>query len=180
MRTFKKVGFTAGLVLLASLAVIVPASYAQVTNQATEMTFNQPVRIPGQVLPAGTYWFTIPDNGFGLNNIVRIYNADGTKLISQLYARTTDKTGGFGEEVTVNGVHWPTGKLVLIFARGQNEGRNQGPPALLAWYYPGRTDGHAFVYSSRRQKGLDEEKHETVAINVGHTITVGRDMAAFG
>ena len=157
------------------LAIIVPASYADVSNQATEMTFNQPVRIPGQVLPAETYWFTIVDDIGGSNDVVRIYNADGSKVISTLDARTTDLTGGFGDEVTVDGVRWPTGKAVLTFA----EGRNGQPAALLDWYYPGRTDGHEFVYRSERQKQLDEEKHETIAINVGDTITVDSSPATF-
>ena len=172
MLTLKKVGLIGGLTLLA-LAIIVPASYADVSNQATEMTFNQPVRIPGQVLPAGTYWFTIVDDIGGSNDVVRIYNADGSKVISTLDAGTTDLTGGYGDEVTVDGVRWPTGKVVLTFA----EGRNGQSAALLDWYYPGRTDGHEFVYSSERQKQLDEEKHETIAINVGDTITVGSSPA---
>ncbi len=42
----------------------VPAIHAQtVSNQATQVIFNQPVRIPGHTLSAGTYWFTVDDNG---------------------------------------------------------------------------------------------------------------------
>jgi len=173
MRTIKRVGFIGGFALFV-LAFIAPSSYADVSNQATEMTFNQPVRIPGQVLPAGTYWFTIPDSSTpGSLDVVQIYNADGTKVISTLIARPTDLTGGWGQEVTVNGVRWPTGKLVLTFA----EGRNQHPAALLDWYYPGRTDGHEFVYSSRRQRQLDEEEHKTVAINGAGKVLIGSSLA---
>lgn len=174
MCTLKKVGFIGAFALLV-LAFIAPASYADVSNQATEMTFNQPVRIPGQVLPAGTYWFTVPDTINGSMDVVQIYNTDGSKLISTLNARTTDVTGGWGQEATINGVHWPTGKLVLTFA----EGGNLQPAALLDWYYPGRTDGHEFVYSGRRQKQLDEERHETIAINVADKVTIGSSPAGF-
>lgn len=174
MQIFKKAAIVGGFALLA-LVITAPDSFAQISNQATEMTFNQPVRIPGQVLPAGTYWFTVLDNINGSKNVVQIRNADNTKLFATLLTRTTDLTGGWGQEATINGVRWPTGKLVLTFAEGQN----QQPPALLDWYYPGRTDGHQFIYSDQRQKQFDEENHQTVPISVANEVTIGSSPAGF-
>ena len=53
--------FVAILFLLAVL-VALPAARADQSNQATKVTFSQPVQIPGRVLPAGTYWFELPED----------------------------------------------------------------------------------------------------------------------
>lgn len=161
MRTVMKVGLIGGLFLMA-MSLCVPASRADAMNQATKMTFNRPVRVPGRVLPAGTYWFMVLDGNTGQLNVTEIYNANHSKLLTTLETESTDKTGGYGEEATVDGIHWPTGKLVLTFA----EGAKRQPLTLLDWYYPGNTDGHRFVYSNRREKQLNEEKHETMAVKV--------------
>lgn len=165
----------AGGVLL-GVSMVAPPAKADVSNQAMEVTFQQPVRIPGQVLQPGTYWFTLPANAgvsSTLNN-VEITNADGTKVIADLHTQLSDPAQ-FGQEVMVNGVKWPTGKAVVTIA----EGASGQPATLLSWYYPGRTDGHQFVYSSRRQRQLDEEKHVTLSFRPGDAIAIGRDMAAF-
>jgi hypothetical protein len=44
---------------LASLLVLSDAHASEI-DQATKLTFSQSVQIPGQVLPAGTYWFVVP------------------------------------------------------------------------------------------------------------------------
>ena len=56
MNTLKKV-LISGLAL-ASLLML-PVARGTEENQATKLTFNQPVEIPGHVLPAGTYWFVV-------------------------------------------------------------------------------------------------------------------------
>ena len=49
------------------------------------VTFTQPVEIPGQVLPSGTYTIELYET-FGNRHIVRIYNADRSKLIATVLA----------------------------------------------------------------------------------------------
>src|SRR5260370_8051195 len=56
------------------------AMMADEWNQATKLTFSEPVEVPGQVLPAGTYWFTLADNDSD-RNIVQICNADRPHLL---------------------------------------------------------------------------------------------------
>jgi hypothetical protein len=51
--------FIVALVLVSTIAV--PASRADELDQASKITFSQPVQIPGHVLPAGTYWFVLAD-----------------------------------------------------------------------------------------------------------------------
>ncbi len=41
--------------------IMLPAARADDHDQASKLTFNQSVQIPGQVLPAGTYWFVMGD-----------------------------------------------------------------------------------------------------------------------
>ena len=48
------------------------AAYADESDQATTITFSQPIQIPGQVLPAGTYLFKLA-SGDDLN-VVQIFN----------------------------------------------------------------------------------------------------------
>ena len=50
----------APIALLLAFLMVLPAARADQANQATKVTFNQAVQIPGRVLPAGTYWFTLP------------------------------------------------------------------------------------------------------------------------
>jgi len=40
--------------LLLAFAIILPAARADEYDQASQLTFSQPVQIPGHVLPAGT------------------------------------------------------------------------------------------------------------------------------
>jgi hypothetical protein len=59
------------------------AAHADVLNQETIITLNQPVDIPGHALPAGTYMFKVADNVTD-QNMVQIFNADGTKLYATI------------------------------------------------------------------------------------------------
>ena len=146
-----------------------------ISNQATQMTFEQSVRIPGHVLPAGTYWFKVLDSGSTGSdpNKVQVTNADGTKTIAELITQTADHAQ-FGQEAKQGDVHWPSGKVIITVAAG----RSNEPVTLLTWYYPGRTDGHRFVYPDREQKQIDEEMHHTLSFNPGDKVTIGKSLAA--
>ena len=75
----------AGLALC--LAFGLPA-FAQVSNQATQMTFTHPVEIPGKRLPAGTYWFTVLDSGPNGNpNEVQVKNGRWYKGAGYFHVR---------------------------------------------------------------------------------------------
>jgi hypothetical protein len=55
----QKTFITLGLVLAS--VIMLPAARANEYDQATKLTFNQSIQIPGRVLPAGTYWFVLAD-----------------------------------------------------------------------------------------------------------------------
>ena len=121
--------FFSFLTLVLMLAVTLPMAKADVGDEATKLTFNQPVAIPGQVLPAGTYLFVLADDSM---NMVRIFNADRTKIYATL--NTVPSTRG-----------QRTGDTAVTFVE-----RTSGQPdAIKAWYYPGTLDGHEFLYSGQ-------------------------------
>jgi hypothetical protein len=101
-------------------------------NKKTVMTFNQPVEIPGQILPAGTYTFKLLDSPSD-RHIVQIFNADGMHLIATVLAINNYRLR-------------PTGRTVVKFA----ERAGDAPDALKAWFYPGDNFGQEFVYPRPR------------------------------
>ena len=75
MKIFKTIIAVVALVLMSG-AVATRVS-ADTHNKKTVMTFNQPIEIPGQVLPAGTYTFKLASS-LSNRHIVQVWNADGT------------------------------------------------------------------------------------------------------
>src|ERR1700758_3133244 len=127
------------LALLLAFSIVLPNVRADELNQATLFTFNQPVQIPGQVLPAGTYLFEIVNN-FN-HEIVRISNADRTNVIALIQARPTQQKG-------------LSGKAAIVLAeRGMSQ-----PEAIVAWSYPGRVEAHQFLYQKQGQGEAEKDK----------------------
>jgi len=128
-----KTMFLALALLFGTGAALAPKAQASLWNQAIKFTFNQPVAIPGAVLPAGTYWFRLL-NSTSDRNIVQIYSENW----SQLYA--TEQTNAVLRRAS-------TGKIELQFAKRPHD----RPQALLEWYYPGMRYGHEFIYPASRE-----------------------------
>jgi LPXTG-motif cell wall-anchored protein len=105
-------------------------------NKKTVMTFNQPVEIPGQILPAGTYTFVLLDSPAD-RHIVQIFTADGSQIIATVLAINNYRLK-------------PTGDTVVKFA----ERSGDNPEALKAWFYPGDNFGQEFVYPKQRATEL--------------------------
>lgn len=125
-----------GLCLVLFLALAAPRLRADEWNQATKVTFNQSIEVPGRVLNAGTYWFTLM-NGDADRNIVQIWNADRTDVLATL--------------ITVPDYRLePKGRTVIKF----EERPTKEPQALQAWFYPGDLYGHEFVYPESRAREL--------------------------
>jgi LPXTG-motif cell wall-anchored protein len=131
------------LALLFALAA--PSSiFADEWNKATRLTFNDPVEVPGTVLPAGTYWFTLADSQSD-RNIVQIWSADRTHLVTTILAipdyrqQTPDKT-------IINFDERPSGS----------------PEAIHAWFYPGDNYGQEFVYPKTRATQLARQANRPV------------------
>lgn len=141
----KKVAFARNFVTVLSLLaflIVLPNVRADEWNQATLFTFNQPVQIPGQLLPAGTYLFELVNN-FN-HEIVRISNTDRTNVIALIQARPTTQKGF-------------NGKAAIVLAdRGASN-----PAAIVAWSYGGRLEGHQFLYPKQMQTEVAKDKQDT-------------------
>jgi len=126
---------------------ITPRAKADEMNKKTIMTFNEPVEVPGvgaQILPAGTYVFTLVDS-ISDRNIVRITSEDGTHVYTTILAINNYRLK-------------PTDKTVLTF-KERGEGQ---PEAIKAWFYPGNNFGQEFVYPKTRAVELAKVVNEPV------------------
>lgn len=119
------------LALFCTLA-LPKAAMADAWDQATKLTFNEPVAVPGQVLPAGTYWFTLADNNPD-RNVVQIWNADRTHLVTTVLA-IPDYRQKTPEKPIIN----------------FGERQSGQPEAIQSWFYPGNDYGEEFVYPKPR------------------------------
>lgn len=132
------------IALLIASAVALPAARADEANQAIKVTFDQAVQIPGRVLPAGTYWFMLPEE-ITDHYIVRIYSSDHKVFLASVLTTSAERLE-------------PTDGIAFTLAkRGSGE-----PQAIVSWFYPGRLDGHEFVYSKQVEKELAKNKQVTV------------------
>jgi hypothetical protein len=120
---------------------------AQTSNEKSILTFSEPFEVPGvgaQILPAGTYAFTLVDS-LSDRNIVRITNVDGTHVFTTILAIANYRLK-------------PTEKTVLTF-KERGEGQ---PEAIKAWFYPGYAWGQEFVYPKKRAMELAKIVDEPV------------------
>jgi len=108
------------------------------------MTFNQPVEMPGFVLPAGTYVFKLLDSPWN-RHIVQVFSADEKHIYGTVLAIPNYRLA-------------PTGDTVVRFA----ERPVDTPVALRAWFYPGDNYGQEFVYPKARAMHLAEENQQPV------------------
>jgi len=120
------------------------AAHADEWDQATTMTFNEPIQIPDQVLPAGTYVLKLASRDSDLNT-VQIFNSDRTVVYGTFQTIPTDRRE-------------PTGDTVIDLAK---QGSGQ-PDALLKWFYPGDSTGHEFVYPKEKEKELAQDQQEAI------------------
>ena len=139
------------LALALFFAVLAPVTRADQYNKKTKMTFSEPVEIPGQVLPAGTYTFILLDSATS-RHIVQIYDEGGKKLIATV--------------LTINDyrIH-PSGKTVVKFT----ERSGDNPNALKAWFHPGDNFGQEFVYPKTRAGELAASNNAPVPATPAET-----------
>jgi hypothetical protein len=148
MRSITVVKSFATILFLLAFLVALPTARADQSDQATKVTFNQPVQIPGRVLPvvlpAGTYVFVLSDEATQ-RFLVRIFNADRTMLYATVFTANAERSAA-------------TDSTVFGFA----EGGSARPQAIVTWFYPGETTGHEFLYPKQVEKELASAKLVTV------------------
>lgn len=131
------------------------ASAQGLPNQDTYFTFSQAVELPGKTLPAGKYLFVLAD-GAANRHVVRVMSEDRKTLQATLLAipnYTLDK---------------PSDEPQVRFM----EGPETGPQAVKAWFYPGRTVGHEFIYPRAQAMRLAARTGESVLTTKTETAAV--------
>ena len=131
-------------VVLTTILFAEAAAHAGELDQSSKITFSQPIQIPGDVLPAGPYLFKL-GNPNADYNLVQIFNSDGTHLYAALQTIPTERPRGADNTA------------VTLAEPGDGM-----PNVLLNWFYPGNTDGHAFVYSKNEEQQLAEYPQQTI------------------
>lgn len=142
MRYFKAV--FAGLTLSLLVGMFFNSAQADQWTKRTTLTFNQPIEIPGRVLPAGTYVFKLFDSASN-RHIVQVWNEDESQLVTTVLAISNYRLQ-------------PTGESVIKFGEMPGE----SPSTLRAWFYPGDNFGQEFVYPKARAIQLAEASKEVV------------------
>ena len=137
------------LVVLLSIAVVsfifIVNVHASESDQKTIVTFNQPVDIPGKVLTPGTYVFKLLDAA-GSRDVVQVLDKNETKVIATFLALPTEMSK-------------PPDKPFIRF----KEQAPGAPAAIEAWFYPGNTIGHEFVYPRQHASELAKANNQNVA-----------------
>jgi hypothetical protein len=144
----KGVNMKHSLLAVASIGLLgiafAPNAPADEWNKKTVMTVSEPIQVPNQVLPAGTYVIKLLDSASD-RHIVQIFNADESHLFTTILAIPNYRIQ-------------PTGKTVFTFWEtppGQ-------PKALRAWFYPGDNFGQEFAYPKSAAAQIAAVTHQSV------------------
>jgi hypothetical protein len=123
---------------------LVPGASAGDWDEKTLLTFDQPVELPGVVLPAGSYIFKLMESPTD-RQIVRVLSADEHTVFATINA--------------VSKLRYNTSESTLIVYEDRTAG---APRTIKEWFYPDRMVGHEFVYSGHEpgQLARTEEKAE--------------------
>ena len=154
-----------GAVFALALAMVVPAARAGEQDEMTKFSFDQPLRVPGKVLPAGTYWFRIKDGYHAYNdverNVISVWNENKSHEVVTLPAVPIQRRGeGYGTSMPVRSMDGITLRIA--------DGVNGQPAALMTWFYPYGFTGHQFVYPSRERSRLDEQPSRELLLVAHH------------
>lgn len=129
---------------LVAVTIAVIHANAGTWNQKTTFTFNEPVAVPGQVLPAGTYTF-------------KLFNTQADRDLVEVLGPNNNHFDGLF--VTIPDYrHKPSGKPIVKFA----EAPSGSPEAIRAWFYPHDSYGHEFVYPKKDARELAKASHKPV------------------
>jgi hypothetical protein len=110
------------------LFLVAPGGKADDWSRLTTAVFNEPVQVPGHVLPPGVYVFKLADVS-GERNIVQIWNSDQTILYATVMGSPEYLSRG------------PNENRFTLEARDKN-----APKALKFWFQAGNPVGERFVY----------------------------------
>ena len=128
------------------------AAHADESLETTKVTFNAPVQIPGQVLPAGTYLLQRADSNNP--NLIQIFNADRTALIATVQTVSAERLD-------------PADDTLITLA----EPETGNSDVVVKWFYPGNTIGHEFIYPTKEEREIAHARVQTFDGN--HLVSSG-------
>ena len=128
-----------------SFFVSAPNISASDMDQKTIVTFSGPVEIPGKALGPGTYVFKVLDVT-GTRDVIQVLDKDEKHVYVTFLGIPVE-------------MQKPSDKPFIRF----KEQAAGAPPAIEAWFYPGRTDGHEFVYPREHAAELAKANNQNVA-----------------
>lgn len=152
---------------VAGLLIGAPQASAQRlgTEESVNLQFDEPVQVPGTVLPAGEYEFSVLSTE-STQSIVEIRNAATHEPVKVLLTVPAHQKG-----------QEPDANVVVAML---DAGRNQ-PPALYRYFYPNSESGHELVYPSAQARTL-ADRNQAIVMGVdmkGETFDTST-MQAFG
>ena len=124
--TNRKSIVAAGLAIV--LALGVAATVHGWTGQQNTLSFSGAVKLPGVVLPAGSYRFQVMDAGSA--DIVRVTSADGRLPYYMGFTRTVNRPRNLGRD-----------RAIVL-----GEATAGSPPPISIWFPTDGGNGHEFVY----------------------------------
>jgi len=126
--------------LVVGVALFLPGKVqADEFNLKTYITVDQPVQIPGATLqPNVKYVFRRLSPDSGLNHVVRVMNADETKVIATFFAISDQRLD-------------PPDQTILTF---YETAAGYARP-VRSWFYPGRTIGLEFLYPKAKMADIN-------------------------
>jgi len=118
-------------VMLLGGTFFAPKGRADETNKKSIVTVNEPIQVPGKVLPAGTYVFKLLDSND--RTLVAIFSGDESHLITTVQG--------------ISDVRTETPDKAILQLEEHPSGQ---PQALKAWFCPGDNSGVEFVYPTQK------------------------------
>lgn len=131
MHSSHKALITAVIALVAGFFLLVPPlTEGSDFDLRTVFSVNKPVTVPNAVLEPNTnYVMSVGDTQTGMRNVVRIYQGDESKLVTQFLAINKERLE-------------PVNTTTLNFM----ETAAGYPRPVESWFYPGRNIGLEFIY----------------------------------
>ncbi len=144
MSTFR-LASALGAVLAVSL-LSAPKIYADTSDNKSEVTFYQPMQVPGIVLEPGSYIFKLADSASGRDTI-QVFNNEETRLMASFSAVANQRL-------------LPTEDSRFVFW----ETLQGWPQAVRAWFCPGDNFAREFQYSPEEATTLSAVINQDVAL----------------
>jgi hypothetical protein len=130
--------------IVVGCAVFLPLAQASEQDEKMELSFSQPVEIPGHVLPAGTYQFVLIGD-LPNRDEMGVYSADGETLYATVSTIPAERLK-------------PDDRVTVTFAKREPS----NPEAVLKVFYPGSLTGHEFLYPKQAEKEISKDQQQLV------------------